>query len=72
MDGVDHEWEYHQDGRDKAVEIGGRMAVAIGIFCLLWLLFHVAVIAMTFLYESAVTLVTGIVSMLVFAASMTC
>ena len=35
MDGVDHEWEYHQDQRDQVAAAGGYFALALGIIALL-------------------------------------
>ncbi len=67
MDGVDHEWEYHQDQRDQVVAEGGYFALALGLLIALSLLVCIGRI----LYESAYGVVVGIVSMLVYAATTT-
>lgn len=67
MDGLDHEWEYHQDQRDQVVAAGGYFVLALGLLIALGLLVCIGRI----LYESAYGVVVGIVSMLVYTATTT-
>lgn len=70
MDGVDHEWEYHQDQRDQMAAAGGYFALALGIIAL-GLLVCIGVAIGRILYESAYDVVVGIMSMLVYTATTT-
>lgn len=65
MDGLDHEWEYHQDQRDQVVAAGGIALLAIAVAATLCL----AVMAAKVIYDSIYCVMAGIVGVLVFVTT---
>lgn len=65
MDGVDREWEYHQDQRDQVVADGGIALLAIAVATTLCL----AVMAVKVIYDSIYCVMVGIVDAVVFVTT---
>lgn len=63
MDGVDREWEYHQDQRDQVVADGGIALLAIAVAATLCL-------AAKVIYDSIYCVMVGIVGAMVFVTTM--
>lgn len=65
MDGVDREWEYHQDQRDKVVADGGIALLAIAVAATLCLVVMTAKV----IYDSIYCVMVGIVGAVVFVTT---
>jgi hypothetical protein len=65
VDGVDREWEYHQDQRDQVVADGGIALLAIALATTICL----AVMAAKAIYDSVYCVMVGIVGAVVFVTT---